>query len=99
MHFFSAEWGPSVNISKTAIMVFNISGSTHMPSARPYYYLGIVFNLNGSSATATDKLRKKGLKAYFPLNLKSLIQLDALSVRSVFKLFEALILPVVAYEC
>ena len=109
VHYFCEEWGLSVNISKTAIMVFNRSGrqlqeshgfqygSTHIPSARTYCYLGIVFNLNGSSTTATDELRKKGLKAYFAL--KSLIQLDALSVRSVFKLFDALILPVVAYGC
>ena len=37
------------------------------------------------------------MKAYFAL--KDLIQLDALSVNAVFKLFDALILPVVAYGC
>ena len=106
---FCEEWGLSVNISKTAIMVFNKSGrqlqesdsfqygNIRIPSARTYCYLGIVFSLTGSYTAATDELRKKGLKAYFAL--KNLIQLDALSVNAVFKLFDALILPVVAYGC
>ncbi|KAL5266088.1 hypothetical protein ACHWQZ_G006666 [Mnemiopsis leidyi] len=59
--------------------------------------IGIVFNLNGSTTAATDELRKKGLKAYFAL--KSIINLGELSTRSVFKLFDALILPVVSYGC
>ena len=47
------------------------------------------------TTVATDELRKKGLKAYFALI--KLIQLDALSVKAVFKLFDALIPPVVTY--
>ncbi|KAL5272619.1 hypothetical protein ACHWQZ_G000729 [Mnemiopsis leidyi] len=109
VHQFCEQWGLSVNISKTAIMVFNKTGrqlqeshgfkygSLTIPSARTYCYLGIVFNLNGSTTAATDELRKKGLKAYFAL--KSIINLGELSTKSVFKLFDALILPVVAYGC
>ena len=109
VHTFCEQWGLSVNISKTAIMVFNKTGrqlqESHgfkygtitIPSARTYCYLGIVFNLNGSTTAATDELRKKGLKAYFAL--KSIINLGELSTRSVFKLFDALILPVVSYGC
>ena len=106
---FCEKWGLSVNISKTAIMVFNKSGrqlqesysfqygKIKIPSARTYCYLGIVFSLTGSYKAATDELRKKGLRAYFAL--KNLIQIDAISVTAVFKLFDALILPVVAYGC
>ncbi|KAL5256625.1 hypothetical protein ACHWQZ_G011768 [Mnemiopsis leidyi] len=72
-------------------------GRITIPAARTYCYLGIVFNLNGSTTAATDELRKKGLKAYFAL--KSIINLGELSTRSVFKLFDALILPVVSYGC
>jgi len=109
VHQFCELWGLSVNISKTAIMVFNKTGrqlqESHgfkygritIPAARTYCYLGIVFNLNGSTTAATDELRKKGLKAYFAL--KSIINLGELSTRSVFKLFDALILPVVSYGC
>ena len=66
VYHFCEEWGLSVNISKTAIMVFNKAsrqlqeslqfkyGSTRIPSARTYCYLGIVFNLNGSFSVAAD---------------------------------------------
>ena len=109
VHHFCEQWGLSVNISKTAIMVFNKTGRQlqesqgfkygpiTIPSARTYCYLGIVFNLSGSTTAATDELRKKGLKAYFAL--KSIISLGELSMRSVLKLFDALILPVVSYGC
>ena len=107
VHSFCLEWGLTVNIKKTAVMVFNKTGKhlleshtlnygeTRVPSARSYCYLGIVFSLSGSFAMATDELRKKGLKAYFAL--KRMIDLSALSPRIVFKLFDALILPVVSY--
>ena len=95
-----------MNITKTAILIFNKSGrqlqeihcfkygSISIPSAKANCYLGIVFSLSGSYAAATDELRKKGLKAY--LALKNTLDLNALSVRSVFKLFDCLILPVVS---
>ena len=44
---------------------------------------------------ATGELRKKGLKAYFAL--KRMIDLSALTPKIVFKLFDALILPIVSY--
>ena len=106
---FCDEWGLSVNLSKTAIMIFNKCGrqlleshnfkfgNTTIPSARTYCYLGIVFSISGSFTAATDELRKKGLKAYFAL--KKLLDLSALTVKSTFKLFDALIRPVVSYGC
>ena len=107
VYMFCLDWGLTVNIGKTAVMVFNKSGKllleshtfkygdVSVPSARSYCYLGIVFSLSGSFALATDELRKKGLKAYFAL--KRMIDLSALSPKIVFKLFDALILPVVSY--
>ena len=107
VHHFCQEWGLTVNIGKTAIMVFN-KGGKHLlesrtfkygdmpiPSARSYCYLGITFNLSGTFTLATDELRKKGLKAYFAL--KRMIDLTALSPKTVFKLFDALIVPVLSY--
>jgi len=99
----------TVNIDKTAVLIFNKTGrllleshqlkygNTRIPSARHYCYLGIVFNLNGTFKAATEELRKKGLRAYFAL--KSMIDLSALSPTAVFKLFDALILPVLSYGC
>ena len=40
---------------------------------------------------------KKGLRAYF--SLKNLVDVRQLSVRSMLKLFDALILPVLSYGC
>ena len=42
-----------------------------------------------------DELRKKGLRAYF--SSKNLVDIRQLSVRAVFKLFDAPILPVLSY--
>ena len=109
VHAYCEAWGLTVNLSKTAIMVFSKSGrqlqesygfmfgSQTIPSSKMYCYLGIVFSLNGGFKKAQDELRKKGLRAYF--SLKSLINLDHLSSKSVFKLFDALILPVCSYGC
>ena len=107
VHNFCQEWGLTVNIGKTAIMVFN-NGGKHLlesrtfkygdmpiPSARSYCYLGITFNLSGTFTLATDELRKKGLKAYFAF--KRMIDLTALSPKTVFKLFDAPVVPVLSY--
>ena len=72
VHHFCQNWGLTVNIGKTAIMVFN-KGGKHLlesrtfkygdmpiPSARSYCYLGITFNLSGTFTLTTDELRKKG---------------------------------------
>ena len=106
---YCTEWGLTVNIDKTAIMIFNNSGrqlkesSTFhygkicVPAAIRYCYLGIVFSLNGGYTVARDELRKKGLCAYF--SLKKLVDISELSVKCMFKLFDALILPVASYGC
>ena len=106
---YCARWGLTVNISKTAIMVFNKSGrllnesnnfkigNTVIQSVKEYCYLGITFSLSGSFTKTQDELKKKGLRAYF--SLKKLIDLKALSIKSLFKLFDALIVPVIGYGC
>ena len=109
VHAFCEEWGLTVNISKTAVMVFNKTGrllnssktfkfgATLIPSARTYCYLGITFNLCGSFKAAADELRKKGLRAYFAL--KRMINLKDISMKATFKLFDTLVLPVASYGC
>ena len=106
---YYAEWGLSVNISKTAIMVFNRAGrllkesmdfqygNTPIPSAREYTYLGITFSLTGSMKTAQTKLKQKGIRSYF--SLKSMLDLNHLRKSAVFKLFDSLIVPVISYGC
>ena len=109
LHSYCIDWGLTVNISKTAVMVFNRSGrllkeslsfklgETIVASVREYCYLGITFTLSGSSTVAQNKLKQKGLRSYFAL--KSTIDLKHLRRTIVFKLFDALVLPVVSYGC
>ena len=107
LYSYCLEWGLSVNISKTAVMVFNRSGrllkesknfnygDRQLTSVREYTYLGITFTLSGSLKTAQARLRQKGLRSYF--SLKSMIDLRYLRKSMVFKLFDALIVPVLSY--
>ena len=109
LHSYCMEWGLTVNISKTAIMVFNNSGrllkesrnftygDTPIESVREYTYLGITFTLTGSLKVAQVKLRQKSLRSYF--SLKGMINLQNLRLPIVFKLFDSLIVPVSSYCC
>ena len=106
---YCMEWGLSVNISKTAVMVFNRSGrllnesnnffygETPIASAREYTYLGVVFTLSGSFKIAQEKLHQRALRGYF--SLKSMINLNHIKKNIAFKLFDALIMPVASYGC
>ena len=109
LHIYCLEWGLSVNISKTAVMVFNRSGrllkesksflygETQIAPAREYTYLGIVFTLSGSLRKAQTNLRQRALRSYF--SLKSMVDLRQLKKNIIFKLFDSLILPVASYGC
>ena len=106
---YCLDWGLSVNISKTAVMIFNrtgrllkessqfMYGETKVPNAREYCYLGITLTLTGSFKTAQHKLRQKGMRAYF--SLKSTINFKAFRKVVLFKLFDSLIRPIVTYGC
>ena len=106
---YCIEWGLSVNLEKTAIMVFNKAsrllkdsngftyGNDLIPSVRQYCYLGITFTLNGSSNVAQQKLKQKGLRSYF--SLKSMIDIRPLKRSVILKLFDSLILPIASYGC
>ena len=106
---YCLEWGLTINISKTAILVFNRSGrllkESHnfildvraVTSAKSYCYLGVTFSLTGSFKATQNILRQKGLRAYF--SLKKSIDLYAINKEAVTRLFDSLVLPVVSYSC
>ena len=106
---FGLEWGLSVNIKKTAVLVFNKSGrllkestgffygDTRITSEREYCYLGLTFSLSGSMATSQKKLKQKAMRSYF--SLKKMIDFKRLKKNILFKLFGTLIQPVVSYGC
>ncbi len=68
---FCSTWGLTLNLSKTAILIFNKSGrllresnkfkygGDHIPSDKKYCYLGITLTLSGSLSLTMDELRKK----------------------------------------
>ena len=70
-------------------------GNTPISSAREYAYLGITASLTGSMKMAQTKLKRKGIRSYF--SLKSMLDLNHLRKTAVFKLFDSLIVPVIAY--
>ena len=105
---FCTDWGLIVNIKKTAVIIFNPSGrqlldsktftygrNIVIPSVKSYCYLGTHFTISGSMKLNQEQLRIKGLRAYF--SLKKTVDLSSISKEAVFKLFDALILPVVSY--
>ena len=106
---YCLEWGLTVNISKTAIMVFNRAGrilkesknftygQISISSVREYTYLGITFTLTGSLKLAQVKLKQKAIRSYF--SLKSMIDLQSIKKTVIFKLFDALVLPIASYGC
>ena len=102
---FCSYWGLTVNMDKTAIMVFNhqgrllkcgstfVYGTEFIQTTRKYTYLGIVFNLNGLFKDALVALRQKALRSYF--SIKKLIDWKYLKRSSIIKLINILLVPVV----
>jgi hypothetical protein len=90
-------------------MIFNVSGrqlqdsscfvygNASIPAVREYCYLGTTFTISGSTLLNQNKLRIKGLRAYF--SLKSTIDITTISKGAIFKLFDSLISPVASYGC
>ena len=107
LQHFCTEWGLTVNIEKTAIMVFNTSskvlnesqtftyGNTRIPSAKTYCYLGVVFTLNGSFKFNTNHLRQKAIRSV--MSLRRAVNFSVLPPDTLLKLFDLLIVPIVTY--
>ena len=106
---YVVTWELEVNISKTNVMVFSTSGRLLKESyqfvlgemkikpVRSYTYLGIKFSLTGSFKEAIRTLTAKGKQAFF--QIKKTVDTRALSVKSMFRLFDALIMPIISYAC
>ena len=100
-------WGLTVNLKKTKILIFNKSGRTLRPSnpiilngkeidvTNSYCYLGIIFVPSGKFGKAIVELRKKALRATF--KLRSYVSRHNLSPSCLFKLYDALISPILLY--
>ena len=107
LEVFCKDWGLEVNIKKTAILIFNVSGKqlieSHtfvyqgkfVPSVKTYCYLGITLSLSGTFTQTQIILKQKAMRAYFAL--KKQIDLRYISKLAVFKLLDSLIVPIASY--
>ena len=107
LHVYVETWELEVNISKTNIMVFTTSGkilkvsyeftlgTTKLEPVKNYTYLGVTFSLNGSFKVAIAQLTSKARRAYF--QLKRTVDTRALSLKSLFILFDSLVKPILTY--
>ena len=105
---YCSEWGLEVNLKKTAVMIFNVTGrqlkecysfyynGEPIASTKLYCYLGICYSLSGSMKPAQIQLKQKALRAYF--SLKKQVCIGSITKEAVFKLFDALIKPIVSYS-
>ena len=71
LYKYCTSWGLTVNIDKTAILIFNKSGrllnesylfkygDIKIPPTKNYCYLGIVFNVSGSFTNAQEELKRR----------------------------------------
>ena len=103
------EWGLSINLSKTKVVIFSNEnkypttdekfyiGSSEIEIAECYTYLGIRLNRKGNFKDAVKELRKKAFRALFGL-MRS-VGIHVLSPKAVFTLFDALVKPVILYGC
>ena len=106
---YSNLWGLNINLKKTKVMIFNKQGRLLTPIndimlngapievARTYCYLGIVFVPSGKFKVASNELRKKALRSFF--KMKSAVLRENISTVALFRLFDALVLPVLTYGC
>ena len=70
-------------------------GDIYIPSVNTYTYLGIIFTLSGSLKNTQQVLRQKGLRAYF--GMKQIYCPKKCPKLAAFKLYDALVQPVVTY--
>ena len=106
---FTDDWGLTVNLGKTEIMVFNTSGRILKCSEgfsfgrgiikpyKNYTYSGITLSLTGSYKLVIANLRSKALRAYF--SMRKVIDWKYLRRTNILKLIDVLIKPILMYGC
>ena len=105
---FCKQWGLSINIDKTKIMVFSKSGricvdhfqfmvgETNLECVSSYKYLGVEISANGKFLTAENNLSLKASRALF--SIKQSIFDNSLNPSAVVRIFDSLIKPIALYN-
>ena len=83
-------------VSQSTVIVLAKSNSS-IPQPIGYCYLGLQFNTGGTFNLATEELRKKSIRAYFGLNRT--VDISSLSFKSLTRLYDSLIKPILTYGC
>lgn len=105
LYHYCSKWNLRVNLKKTKVVIFNKTGKLlksfqfHYNNKlvdidKSYCYLGIIFTCSGSFTEAIEHLCNQAQKALFKLKQKG----ELLShIKTAFKLFDTLILPILGY--
>ena len=108
VHNFCKQWGLSINIDKTKIIVFSksgrtcadrfnfIVGQTNLECVNSYKYLGVEISANGKFLTAEKNLSLKASRALF--SIKQSIFDNSIKPSAVLRIFGCLIKPIALYN-
>ena len=99
------KWKLEINLKKTKFMTFSKSnhaekqqffiGNKILENTKEYKYLGITINKKDSFSPALTDLSCKARRAIYFMNSK--INIRFLSIKSLIKLFDSLICPILLY--
>lgn len=103
---FADEWGLSINIAKTKVLVFRKSWQlnneekwfykgTEIEILNKFCYLGIMLNYNGKFNTTQKQLAEQATKAKFIL-MKTIRQCK-FNVKTTLELFDTYVAPILSY--
>ena len=101
---FCQRWGLTINFKKTKVICFGkrgkhtfYVGDNKIEYVDKYCYLGFMIHKNGNINSAVKDLRDKARRALY--GLKRVVNKSYMSIDALFKLFDALIKPVLLYGC
>ena len=102
---YAKKWKLEINIKKTKCITFSKGNQKEkhqfkinnqiIDNVKEYKYLGIVINKKGSFTAALDDLSCKAKRAIYAMNSK--INIRFLSVKTLLRLFDSLICPILLY--
>ena len=104
---YGGDLGLELNSKKTKSMVFTKSGKLskniftvnkgELEEVKNYKYLGIQISSSGSMNVARTNLYASAVKAFY--KLRKIIDLKNMKMKTVIRLFESLIEPILLYAC
>ncbi|MES9883146.1 MAG: reverse transcriptase family protein [Sedimenticola sp.] len=103
---YTTEWGLTINVAKTKVLVFRKSWQlrkeekwfykgTEIEIVNQFCYLGIMLNYNGKFNTTQKHLAEQARKAQF--NLMKVIKQSNFNVTTMLDLFDTYLAPILNY--